>query len=176
MSSFIAQGKSVAIRRPVPADCEEFIALMEASKDFHYPWTDFPKTRERFDAYLRTRQASTEDGFLVCLPQTNRIVGVINLNCIVRGFLQSAYLGYCIGATFARRGYMTEGMQLAAQVAFGELGLHRLEANIQPENLASIALVRKNGFRKEGFSPKYLQVYGQWRDHERWALLADDPR
>ncbi len=60
--------------------------------------------------------------------------------------------------------------------AFGELGLHRLEANIQPDNAASIALVRKPGFRLEGYSPRYLKIAGRWRDHERWAILAEEWR
>jgi ribosomal-protein-alanine N-acetyltransferase len=164
----------VGICRPTCADCDEFIALMHASQEFHRPWTDFPKTRERYYGYVRSRQTPTDDGFLVCERQSNQIVGLINLNCIVRGFFQSAYLGYGVGAQFARRGYMTEGINLVATYAFREMNLHRLESNIQPENLASIAVIRRCGFRKEGFSPKYLQVLGQWRDHERWALLADE--
>jgi ribosomal-protein-alanine N-acetyltransferase len=69
---------------------------------------------------------------------------------------------------------MTDGMRLVTRYAFDEMKLHRVEANIQPDNIASIALVRKCGFRLEGFSPRYLQVFGEWRDHERWALLADE--
>ena len=69
---------------------------------------------------------------------------------------------------------MFEGMKLVTQFAFTEMGLHRVEANVQPGNAGSLALVRKCGFRREGFSPRYLQVLGEWRDHERWALLADE--
>ena len=176
MSSFDAAGATVGIRRPTFADCDEFISLMQASQEFHHPWVDFPKTPGRYDAYVRSRQTPTEDGFLICERQANRIVGVINLNCIVRGFLQSAYLGFGVGAQFARQGHMAEGLNLVTAYAFSEMGLHRLEANIQPANLASIALVRRCNFGKEGFSPKYLQVFGEWRDHERWALLADERR
>jgi ribosomal-protein-alanine N-acetyltransferase len=75
--------------------------------------------------------------------------------------------------SFARTGLMTEALRAAACYAFNDLGLHRLEANIQPDNLASIALVRRVGFKQEGFSPRYLRINGEWRDHERWALLAD---
>lgn len=77
-------------------------------------------------------------------------------------------------ARFARMGFMTEALSSVANYAFGELGLHRLEANIQPENAASIALVRRLGFQKEGYSPRYLRMDGEWRDHERWALLSDN--
>ena len=103
------------------------------------------------------------------------IAGVININSIVRGCFHSGYLGYYAGAPFARRGYMTEGLRLVTRFAFAELKLHRVEANIQPGNVASIALARRCGFRLEGYSPRYLHIRGAWRDHERWALLADDP-
>lgn len=173
LSSFLIAGIRVGIRRPLIADCDEFVSLMQASRDFHDPWLVSPNTNESFVAYLQGRQAPTDDGFLACDRESGKIIGVINLNCIVRGFFQSAYLGYYVGAPYARHGYMTEALRLVAAYAFGEMKLHRLEANIQPTNLSSIALVRKCGFRKEGFSPKYLKVLGEWRDHERWTLLAD---
>jgi ribosomal-protein-alanine N-acetyltransferase len=69
---------------------------------------------------------------------------------------------------------MAEALAQVLDFAFGELGLHRLEANIQPGNARSIALVERLGFRKEGFSPRYLKIDGDWRDHERWAILAED--
>jgi len=77
-------------------------------------------------------------------------------------------------AAFAHRGMMTQAVRLMARYAFDEIALHRLEANIQPANLASIALVQRVGFRKEGFSPRYLQINGVWCDHERWALSESD--
>jgi ribosomal-protein-alanine N-acetyltransferase len=113
---------------------------------------------------------------LLVLRPEERIVGAIHMNEIVRGVFQSAYLGYWIGAPHARRGYMTEGLGLALTHAFKRLGLHRLEANIRPENTASLALVRRLGFRREGLSPRYLKIAGRWCDHERWAILAEEWR
>jgi ribosomal-protein-alanine N-acetyltransferase len=101
---------------------------------------------------------------------------VINVSEIVRGAFQSAYLGYYAFVPHAGRGHMTEGLALALRWAFGTLHLHRVEANIQPDNEASRALVRRLGFRREGFSPRYLKIGGRWRDHERWALVAEDWR
>jgi ribosomal-protein-alanine N-acetyltransferase len=104
------------------------------------------------------------------------ILGGIEISQIVRGAFRSAYLGFHIGAAYARQGYMTEALGLALSYGFVPLGLHRLEANIQPENHPSIALVRKLGFVREGYSRRYLKIGGRWRDHERWAILAEDWR
>jgi ribosomal-protein-alanine N-acetyltransferase len=166
-------GKRVGIRPPNPADRDEFIELARASVEHLRPWIDPPTTPERFDTYLQRRAAQGDQGVLVCELASGRIAGVINVSNIVRGFFQSAFLGYWIGAPFARRGLMTEAMLLLLQHAFGELKLHRLEANIQPGNQPSIALARRCGFCKEGYSPKYLQILGEWRDHERWAIRSD---
>ena len=110
------------------------------------------------------------------LRSSDDLVGVVNLNEIVRGNFQSAYLGYYAFAPHVGRGYMREGLTLALRWVFGELRLHRVEANIQPGNEASLALVRRLGFRREGASPRYLKIAGRWRDHERWALLAEEWR
>jgi [ribosomal protein S5]-alanine N-acetyltransferase len=173
MPSFAASNSHIAIRRPGPSDRVEFLALVHASVNLHHPWVQPPSNPEQFDAYLQSRKDPLNDGFLICRPTSGAIVGLINLNCIVRGFFQSAYLGYYGHAAYAGQGLMTHGLKLVIQYAFTQLGLHRLEANIQPQNTASIALARRCGFQKEGFSPKYLKILGQWRDHERFALLAD---
>jgi ribosomal-protein-alanine N-acetyltransferase len=68
---------------------------------------------------------------------------------------------------------MTEGVRLAVRHGFEQLGLHRLEADIQPENAASLRLARRAGLRREGFSPGLIKIAGQWRDHERWAIVSD---
>jgi ribosomal-protein-alanine N-acetyltransferase len=74
---------------------------------------------------------------------------------------------------YAAQGYMQEALTLVMEIAFCQLGLHRLEANIQPGNSASIALAKRCGFQKEGFSPRYLKINGDWKDHERWAILKE---
>ncbi len=115
-------------------------------------------------------------GHLVIQRSSGGIVGVININDVIRGAFQSASLGYYAFAPYAGQGLMHEGMLLVLKHAFGKLKLHRLEANIQPENRASIALAQKCGFVREGISRRLLKVRGRWRDHERWALLAEDMR
>jgi ribosomal-protein-alanine N-acetyltransferase len=113
---------------------------------------------------------------LICCAHDGAIVGGITFSEIGRGSFQSACLGYQIGAPFARRGYMTEAIGLALTFAFMRLRWHRVEANIQPGSGPSLALVRRAGFRREGLSRRYLKIGGRWRDHERWALLAENWR
>ena len=103
------------------------------------------------------------------------LVGVVNISEIVMGAFRSAYLGYWGYASSGGRGLMTEALREAVRFAFDELGLHRVEANIQPGNVRSVALARRAGFTQEGFSPDYLFIDGAWRDHERWALRAGAP-
>jgi ribosomal-protein-alanine N-acetyltransferase len=160
---------------PTHADRREFIDLVELSYDLHRPWT-FPPADAA--GYRRLLERNERDDFQLLLVRRGdeAIVGMFELSGIVRGFFQNAYLGYWVGAPYARQGYMTEGMRLLFRYAFGHLKLHRLEANIQPDNRASIALARRTGFRREGFSPRYLKIGGRWRDHERWAILAEDAR
>lgn len=166
----------VYLRSPAHADRAEFIGLMRASRAFHRPWATAPTDDEAFDAYLVDSRRPDFEAMLVCRRADGAILGFFNLSHITRGSLQSAYLGYAVGSTFANQGYMREGLDLVVRVAFETLRLHRIEANIQPGNQASIALARGAGFTREGFSPRYLKIGGRWRDHERWAILAEDWR
>ena len=156
-------------------DCEEeFLAAVHRSERLHRPWAFPPCTHEQYESYLERIRSGRTIGFLVRCKSNHRLAGVINVSEPVRGVFQSAYLGFYVFAGFERQGYMTEGLALVLDRAFGALGFHRLEANIQPRNLASSALVSPLGFRKEGFSPRYLLIDGVWRDHDRWAILSDE--
>ncbi len=152
----------------------EFLVRVAASQKLHKPWLSAPHTREQFRAWLSRARKPSQECFFVCSTDTDELVGVINLNEVVRGLFRSAYLGYYGFEPFSGSGYMTEGLALVLDQAFGPLGLNRLEANIQPENKRSSRLVARLGFRLEGFSPRYLKIGGRWRDHERWAVLASD--
>ena len=163
----------VLLRPPTEADRPEFVSLMRASRSFHRPWATAPVDDERFAAYVADSRRTDFDACLICRLQDGAITGFINLSQIARGRLQSAYVGYAVGKPFAGQGYMREGLELVLRRAFVDLRLHRLEANIQPGNAASIALARGAGFQREGFSPRYLKIGGRWRDHERWAILAE---
>ena len=153
---------------------KEFLTLARSSRAFHKPWVRAPVTEKEFAAYLaRTRRPDMQAYFL-CRAHDQALVGVINISQIFHGKFRSAYLGYYVFAPFARAGHMEAGLSLALRQAFGNLKLHRLEANIQPGNTASKKLVEKLGFRREGFSPGYLKVLGAWRDHERWAITKEE--
>ena len=164
----------VRLSPPIEQDREEFLALMRASRGFHRPWAAVPVDDSRFDAYLADARKPDYEPLLVRRSEDGAIVGFFNISQITHGPLQSAYLGYAVGQRFAGQGYMREGIDHALRHAFVVLGLHRLEANIQPGNEASLALARAAGFRREGFSPRYLKISGRWRDHERWAILAEE--
>jgi [ribosomal protein S5]-alanine N-acetyltransferase len=166
----------VSIRPPAGADCAAFLSAVRRSRSLHYPWVEAPNTPKAFAAYVERASSDSHRGFLVIRRDAGALVGVINLNNLIRRAFQNAFLGYYCFLPHAQQGLMHEGMQLVLQQAFGVIKLHRVEANIQPGNAASIALVRKCGFVREGLSRRYLKVYGRWRDHERWALLAEDFR
>lgn len=169
-------GERVLLRRPAVHDLEEFITLNRASTRLHRSLVSPPTKPEEFHDFMKRSRREDCECFLICRTEDSAIVGAINLSQIFRGGFQNAYLGYYVGERYARQGYMTEALQLMLRYAFSELKLHRVEANIQPENLASIALVRRAGFVLEGYSRRYLKICGRWRDHERWALIAEDWR
>jgi ribosomal-protein-alanine N-acetyltransferase len=158
-----------SIRRIEAADADAFVAAVQASRRLHRPWIHAPADADAFRAYLARMSPPQHFGFLVCAG--GQPAGVINLSNIVYGALCSGYLGYYAFAGFEGRGLMAQGLRAVVRHAFDELGLHRVEANIQPGNAASIALARACGFQLEGYSPRYLKIGGRWRDHERWARV-----
>ncbi|MFC9185740.1 GNAT family N-acetyltransferase [Streptomyces cyaneofuscatus] len=184
---YLAEGPRTALRRFTEADAAEFTARARESRAHHRPWLFPPERTDTYAAYADTlARDPAREGFLVCergevgevgegRPDgavAGAIAGFININNIVLGGFRCGALGYGAFAHAAGRGLMGEALGLVMDLAFGPLGLHRLEANIQPGNAASIALVRRAGFRLEGFSPDFLHIDGAWRDHERWAITA----
>ncbi|MBU2515794.1 GNAT family N-acetyltransferase [bacterium] len=169
----LKSGKRVFIRKPSPWDETEFIKKIVASKNFHYPYIVNKLHGSFFKQYLLRFEGKSE-GHLVCSLANDEIIGVININDIVKGAFFNGYLGYYVFKQYAGQGFMSEGFKLVMDRAFTDMKLHRLEANTQPTNEASKNFLKRHGFTREGFSPRYLKVAGRWRDHERWALLKDD--
>ena len=167
--------RRVTLASATRADADELIQGNLDSREHHLPWATPFTDMVGFDAWFGRLLTGPHVGLVAREITSGRVVGVVNLAEIVASsFFQSAYLGYYAMAEMRGRGLMTEAVHLATAHAFA-LGLHRVEANIQPGNLRSIALVERLGFRLEGFSPRYLRMGGEWRDHQRWALLADEP-
>jgi [ribosomal protein S5]-alanine N-acetyltransferase len=162
----------VAIAPLADQDGAEFVAAAAASRRLHSPWVAPPLTLAEYVAKLQRLQPPAHQAFAIRRNDTGALVGCAEVTNIVRGVFLSAYLSYYAFAGHERQGLMTQGVKLVVRHAFGALGLHRLEANIQPGNAASLALARACGFAREGFSPRYLKIGGRWRDHERWARLA----
>lgn len=176
----LLSGVRVFVRHPVHGDQAEIVALRRGSAAWLHPWE--PLTAEGTpmdDAALAERSVATADTetgqrHLVCLVGSGAIVGMCNLSQIFRGPFDNAVMGYWCGSAYAGRGLMSEGVGLVLARSFGALGLHRVEANIMPRNMASRALARRCGFRLEGYSPNYLQIGGRWEGHERWAITRED--
>ena len=171
----ITSKDEVFIRAPGGGDCRAFLSALRRSRVLHKPWiTPKPASRREFAKYLNRFASGRSFGFLVIHASSGELAGMININDVIRGAFQSASLGYYAFLPYAGKGLMRQGMVQVLKYAFQDLKLHRLEANIQPANKTSIALIRKCGFVREGFSRRMLKICGKWRDHERWALLAED--
>jgi len=158
--------------RPLCAKDEKpFLEMVRGSRNLHHPWVFPPSTAQDFTKLMERLKSDTEEAFLVWPTTGEAPAGYIHISNIVRGHFHSAYLGYWGNASQEGKGWMTLGLKWVVRHAFRQLKLHRLEANIQPDNKRSIALVKRCGFQKEGFSPAYLKIGGRWCDHERWAIL-----
>jgi ribosomal-protein-alanine N-acetyltransferase len=161
------------LEQPSPKRGKEFLAAVERSRKLHRPWMYPPNTPEEFNAFIQRLGQKTRLGYWVCTEHGD-LAGAINISEIVLGNFCSAYLGYYAFAPHNGQGYMKAGLRAVLSEVFERHHLHRLEANIQPGNTASKELVRRLGFRLEGFSPRYLKIGGRWRDHERWAITAEE--
>ena len=176
------RGERVFLRAPAVADRRALLRVRRESEGFLRPWEPSPPRGTAwagprwFAGLLAKARRADADAVLVCRADDGAPMGVFGLSAIVRGAFHSGYLSYWIGERFAGKGYMAEAGELYLRRAFRTLGLHRVEANLRPENEASRALARRLGLRLEGYSPRYLKIAGRWCDHERWALLAEEWR
>lgn len=182
--TIIAQSDRVILRYPLESDRAAFVALRQSSRAHLEPWDPIPPSglnlysSEAFDRELESHNTEREQRWLIIERATNAIAGRIALTNIERGVFQNARLGYWLGAPFQGKGFMSEALTLTVGHCFrpanqGGLGLHRLCANIMPTNTRSRNLLKRAGFTKEGYSKNYLQIQGQWEDHERWAMTIE---
>jgi [ribosomal protein S5]-alanine N-acetyltransferase len=168
-----ATGMSLAIERLSAQHETRFLDAAARSATLHRPWVSPPRSAEEFRLQFE-RGADDRTMRYVAVNESAELAAAISLGEIVRGSLQSAYLGFYVFVPFDGRGLMKQALRLVLAEAFETLALHRVEANVQPGNERSKGLVERLGFRLEGFSPKYLKIGGEWRDHERYAMTAEE--
>ena len=177
-------GEGIVLRAPPMADFAAWAQLRETSQKFLTPWEptwpadDLTRAayRQRLRRYAEDMRTDQAYPFFLFRGEDNALLGGLALANIRRGVAQAGSLGYWTGAPFIRRGYMTAAVRALIPVAFDVLRLHRLEAACIPTNLASIRLLEKTGFRREGYARSYLCINGAWQDHLLYARLQSDPR
>ena len=176
-------GEGLVLRAPQYSDYAEWAALREASCDFLTPWEptwpadDLARAsfRRRIKRYSEDQRSDLAYPFFIFRKGDNRLIGGLTLSNIRRGCAQAGSLGYWMGAAYARQGHMTAAVGAVLPFAFGTLRLHRVEAACIPANIASVRLLEKTGFRREGFARQYLCIDGLWQDHLLFARLRGDP-
>ncbi len=163
----------VILVRPSSKHESEFVQAYSRSRSLYRNLMTPVEAEKGFVNLLKRVKNPRSANFFVALKDSQELVGAIHVENIVHGLFQSATLGYYAFLPHAGTGLMREGMIQVISHAFKDLKLHRLEANIQPINSRSIELLKGLGFQQEGYSPRFLKICGRWRDHERWALLAE---
>jgi len=176
-------GAGVALRMPQSGDYPAWAALREQSRAFLTPWEpvwpsdDLTRSafRRRIKRYVEDQRNDIAYAFLIFRSSDEALVGGLTLANIRRGVAQAGSIGYWVGAPFARQGYMTAALRALIPYSFTTLRLHRLEAACIPGNTASVRLLEKTGFTREGYARGYLCINGSWQDHLLYARLLDDP-
>jgi ribosomal-protein-alanine N-acetyltransferase len=174
------EGQTVFLRLPRLSDYKPWAELRARSAAFLKPWEPTwpeddltrPAFRARLNAYAREMEVGEAFPFFMFRRDDGALIGGVRLFHIRRGVSQTAVMGYWIGQPYAGQGYMRDGVRAAIDFAFGELGLHRLEAACMPENQPSAAVLLKSGFKEEGYAPAYLKINGEWRDHRLFGMVA----
>lgn len=178
------RGYGLQLRAPQMADFPQWAHLRERSRAFLTPWEpvwpadDLTRAgfRRRLRHYADDIAADRVYPFLIFREADRTLVGGVTLANVRRGIVQAGTLGYWVGEPFAGQGYMTAALRALVPSLFGELHLHRVEAACIPTNDASIRVLRKCGFVREGLARRYLCINGVWQDHVLFGLLHEDFR
>ncbi len=180
----VLYGERLSLHAPKFSDHEQWSELRIISHNFLRPyepsWSQSELTRgsfrKRIDFYKRALREGSAYSWFLKRSGDEQLVGGLTLSNVRYGVVGSASIGYWIGEPFARQGLMSEAIGTACAFAYDDLHLHRLEAACLPQNLPSVALLHKSGFRQEGLARKYLRINGIWQDHLLFALLEDEYR
>ncbi|WP_374603892.1 GNAT family N-acetyltransferase [Niveibacterium sp.] len=171
-----AHNRWISLRPPLPDDLPALLLALKHSRRLHHPWVRVDTSETALTRWVARSADADFQSFVAFDRKTGAPAAIFNLSQIFYGPFCNAYLGYYALAPYIGHGWTRAALPLLLKCAFSALKLHRIEANIQPGNLASIALVEGGGFRREGFSPRYLKIGGRWRDHLRYAITAEDWR
>lgn len=178
------EGKAVYLRPPQAGDWRAWAEVRASSRTYLKPWepawaaSSLTRTayRHRLRIQARERRDNVGHRFFIFRRADDALAGGVNLSNIQRGVAMSCSIGYWIGKAYARQGLMSDAVETLLPFVFDTIALHRLEAACLPSNVASEALLRKLGFRQEGFARAYLRIDGAWRDHMLFAMLASEYR
>jgi ribosomal-protein-alanine N-acetyltransferase len=180
----IIESERVVLRAPQMSDYPAWAELRAASRAFLMPWEPLwsmdeltrASFRRRVRHYQRDLREDIGYALFIYSVATGGLVGGVTLCNIRRGVTQSCTLGYWVGAQYAQQGYMTAAIRAVVPFVFDSLDLHRLEAACLPANTASMRLLEKTGFKREGLARRYLRINGGWQDHLLYGLLDSDAR
>ncbi|WP_297299713.1 GNAT family protein [uncultured Methylovirgula sp.] len=181
ISNFV-RGEGVHLRPAEPYDYEAWADLREKSRSFLTPWEptwpgdDLTRTAFRRRLRRNLQEITNDEAYpFLIFRDDDTLVGGLTLGQVKRGVAQSATLGYWMGVPYAGKGFMSRAVRAMTGYAFTSLHLHRIEAACLPHNEASIRLLERVGFKREGFARAYLRINGLWQDHLLYALLETDP-
>lgn len=177
-----APGGQVYLRHPKWADFEDWAELRRENQNFLTPWEPSwnaaHMTRSSYRARLSKfkKMAGNDEGypFHIFRAADQALIGACNITRVQRGPAQQCQMGYWLGEKYARKGFARAAVRAASEFCFNELGLHRIEAAVRPENEPSIKLLEAVGFKREGSARGYLKIDGEWRDHDIFARLSSD--
>jgi ribosomal-protein-alanine N-acetyltransferase len=180
----VIESERVMLRTPQMSDYPAWAELRASSREFLIPWEPLwaadelsrASFRRRVRHYLRDLREDVGYALFIYAAATSELVGGLTLCNVRRGVTQSCTLGYWIGSQYAQQGYMTAAVRAVVPFVFDSLELHRLEAACLPTNTASMRLLEKTGFKREGLARRYLRINGVWQDHLLYALLDTDSR
>jgi ribosomal-protein-alanine N-acetyltransferase len=173
----------VVLRQPQMSDHSEWAALREKSHEFLKPWEpvwpadDLTRAafRRRLKRYVEDQRTDQAYSFFIFRKSDGALVGGITLSNVRRGVAQAGSIGYWMGKPYARQGLMSMALRALIPFGFTTLRLHRLEAACITTNVASIRLLEKSGFHREGYARQYLCINGMWQDHLLYARIKDEP-
>ena len=177
------EGERVILRQPQMSDHSEWATLRQKSREFLEPWEpvwpadDLTRAafRRRLKRYAEDQRSDLAYSFLIFRKIDGVLVGGITLSNVRRGVAQAGSIGYWMGEPYARQGLMSTALHALIPFGFATLRLHRLEAACITTNVASIRLLEKSGFQREGYARQYLCINGMWQDHLLYARIKGDP-